>query len=254
MKKIYFLSDAHLGSWGIEHSRTHERRLVSFLDKIKHEASAVYMLGDMFDFWYEYRYAVPKGFTRFLGKVSELTDMGVEVHMFTGNHDMWCRDYFEKECGVVLHRQACSVELHGKEFFLAHGDEFSKEGSYKVLRAIFHSRFLQRCFSAVHPRWALWMGHTWARHSMIKHKVEGDTPFLGPDNEFCVQFAKEYLVKHPQVDCFIFGHRHVDEDFPLGASSRCIFLGDWISTFAYVVFDGKEIQRKYYVEGESKDL
>ena len=125
MKKIYFLSDAHLGSWAIEHSRTHERRLVSFLDKIKDEAAAVYMLGDMFDFWYEHRYVVPKGFTRFLGKVSELTDRGVEVHIFTGNHDMWCLDYFEKECGMIIHREPCLVELYDKEFVLAHGDEFS---------------------------------------------------------------------------------------------------------------------------------
>ena len=106
----------------------------------------------------------------------------------------------------------------------------------------------------VHPRWSLWVGHSWARHSMLKHKVKGDTPFKGPENEECVKFAKRYLAAHPSVDCFIFGHRHIDEDFPLGESSRCIFLGDWIGTFAYVVFDGKTIERKYYIEGESKDL
>ena len=254
MKKIYFLSDAHLGSWAIEHSRTHERRLVSFLDKIKDDAAAVYILGDMFDFWYEFKYAVPKGYTRFLGKVSELTDRGVEVHLFTGNHDLWCLDYFEKECGVILHREPCLVEIYGKELFLAHGDEFSKDKMFLVLRKIFHSRFLRRCFSMLHPRWSLWMGNSWARHSMIKHKVKGDTPFLGAENEFCVQYAEEYLCKHPSVDCFIFGHRHVDEDLPLSGNSRCIFLGDWISNFAYVVFDGKEILRKHYIEGESKDL
>ena len=251
---IYFASDIHLGAGTAEEAKRTERAFCRWLDMVSKDATEIYLLGDIFDFWFEHRRVAPKGFVRVLGRLAELTDRGVRVVFFAGNHDMWCRDYFEKECGVVLHRQACSVELHGKEFFLAHGDEFSKEGSFKVLRAIFHSRFLQRCFSAVHPRWALWMGHAWARHSMIKHKVEGDTPFLGVDNEFCVQFAKEYLVKHPQVDCFIFGHRHIDEDFPLGDSSRCIFLGDWISTFAYVVFDGKEIQRKYYVEGESKDL
>ena len=135
MKKIYFLSDAHLGSWAIEHPRTHERRLVSFLDKIKDEAAAVYMLGDMFDFWYEYRYAVPKGFTRFLGKVSELTDRGVEIHFFTGNHDMWCLDYFEKECGMIIHREPCLVELHDKEFFLAHGETTVLPTFYSSLTA-----------------------------------------------------------------------------------------------------------------------
>ena len=250
MKKIYFLSDAHLGSWAIEHSRTHERRLVSFLDKIKDEAAAVYMLGDMFDFWYEYRYAVPKGYTRFLGKVAELTDRGVEVHFFTGNHDMWCLDYFEKECGMIIHREPCLVELHSKEFYLAHGDEFSTERGFRILRSIFHNRFLQWMFSMVHPRWSLWMGHSWARHSMLQHKVKGDTPFKGAENEDCVKFAKNYLKAHPSVACFIFGHRHIDEDFPLGDSSRCIFLGDWIGTFAYVVFDGKTISHERYVEGD----
>ncbi len=254
MKKIYFLSDAHLGSRAIEHSRTHERRLVSFLDKIKDKAEAVYMLGDMFDFWYEYKNVVPKGFTRFLGKVSELTDRGVEVHFFTGNHDMWCLSYFEKECGMIIHRQPCVVELSGKVFFLAHGDEFSTERSFRVLRSIFHNRFLQWLFSSLHPRWSISMGLGWARHSMLKHKVKGDTPFKGEENEDCVKYARKYLQTHPTVDCFIFGHRHIDEDMPIGETSRCIFLGDWIGTFAYVVFDGVTIEHKHFVEGESKDL
>lgn len=253
-KKIYFLSDAHLGSWAIEHRRTHERRLVSFLDKIKDEAAAVYMLGDMFDFWYEFRYVVPKGFTRFLGKVAELTDRGVEVHIFTGNHDIWCLDYFEKECGMTIHREPCLLELYGKEIYLAHGDEFSTERSFRFLRSVFHNRFLQWMFSMVHPRWSIWMGHSWARHSMLKHKVKGDTPFLGPEKEDCMIFARKYLESHPTVDCFIFGHRHVDEDLPIGDASRCIYLGDWISTFAYVVLDGNTIERKYFIEGESKEL
>ena len=119
---------------------------------------------------------------------------------------------------------------------------------------MFHNSFLQWLFSMVHPRWSLWLGHSWARHSMVKHKVKGDTPFLGADKEDCVIFANKYLQSHPNVDCFIFGHRHIDKDLPLGDASRCIFLGDWISTFAYVVFDGNTIERKYYIEGESKDL
>lgn len=116
MKNVYFLSDAHLGSRAIEHSRTQERRLVNFLDSIKHQAAAVYLLGDMFDFWYEFKLVVPKGYTRFLGKISELTDMGVEVHFFIGNHDIWCGDYLEKECGVIIHREPLTCEIYGKEF------------------------------------------------------------------------------------------------------------------------------------------
>lgn len=250
-RKVYFLSDAHLGSWAIQHSRTHERRLVSFLDKIKGEAAAIYFLGDMFDFWYEYKYVVPKGFTRFLGKISELTDKGVEVHFFPGNHDLWCKDYFEKECGMKIHREPMLAEINGKEFFLAHGDEFTDESNFTVLRAIFHSPFLQRMFSwFVHPRWAIGFGLGWARHSMRKHKMNGDIPFRGEERESCMKFARKYLAKHSTVDCFIFGHRHCDADVMLTETARCIILGDWISEFTYVEYDGDKIAAKKYVEGE----
>ena len=137
MKNVYFLSDAHLGSLAIPHQRQQERRLVRFLDSIKEKAAAVYLLGDMFDFWYEYKYVVPKGFTRFLGKLSELTDMGVEVHYFTGNHDIWAYDYLEKECGVILHKKEETTEIYGHEFFLAHGDGM---GDPQVVQT--HSRHL----------------------------------------------------------------------------------------------------------------
>lgn len=250
MKKVYFITDAHLGAWALEHRRTQERRLVSFLDKIKDDAAAVYMLGDMFDFWYEYRYAVPKGFTRFLGKVSELTDKGVEVHFFTGNHDQWCLDYFEKECGMKVHREPFLTEIMGKVFFLAHGDEFSNDWKYKILRSMFRSRLLRKLFSAVHPRWSLWMGNSWARHSMVQHKIKGDTPFKGKEYEDCIKFAEKYIGNHT-VDCFIFGHRHVDEDVMLDDKVRCILLGDWINIFAYVVWDGKTISHERYVEGDA---
>ena len=253
-RKVYFLSDAHLGSWAIEHSRTHERRLVSFLNKIKGEAAAIYMLGDMFDFWYEYKYVVPKGFTRFLGKISELTDSGVEVHFFPGNHDLWCKDYLEKECGMIIHREPLLTEIYGREFFLAHGDEFAGESNFAVLRAMFHSPFLQRLFSFfVHPRWALNFGHWWASHSMRKHKLNGDLPFRGVENESCMTYAKKYLQKHESVDCFIFGHRHCDADVMLSDTSRCIILGDWISEFTYVEYDGTNIAVKKFVEGDKEN-
>lgn len=253
MKKVYFLTDAHLGAWALEHRRTQERRLVSFLDKIKHDASAVYMLGDMFDFWYEYKYAVPKGFTRFLGKVSELTDKGIEVHFFTGNHDQWCLDYFEKECGMTVHREPFLTEIMGKVFFLAHGDEFSADWKYKILRSMFRSPFLRRMFSTVHPRWSLWMGNSWAQHSMLQHKIKGDTPYRGKENEDCIKFAQKYMENHT-VDCFVFGHRHVDEDMMLSGNVRCILLGDWINVFAYVVWDGQKISHERYVEGDAVQI
>ena len=134
MKNVYFLSDAHLGSLAVPHQRMQERRLVRFLDSIKEKAAAIYLLGDMFDFWYEYRYVVPKGFTRFLGKLSELTDMGVEVHYFTGNHDIWAYEYLEKECGVILHKKPETTEIYGKEFFLAHGDGMGDPNKSRSIR------------------------------------------------------------------------------------------------------------------------
>lgn len=253
MKNVYFISDAHLGSRAIPHGRMQERRLVRFLDTIKHKASAVYMLGDMFDFWYEYRMVVPKGYTRFLGKVSELTDLGVEVHFFTGNHDIWCGDYLEKECGVVLHRQPQTVELGDKVFLLAHGDGLGDpDRKFKFLRAVFHNKICQCLFSCIHPRWAMDFGLTWARHSRLKHGLGGDPGYLGEDKEYLVLYAKEYQKAHPDVNYYIFGHRHIELDLMLSRSTRVLILGDWISQFTYAVFDGMNLYLESYVEGDTQ--
>ena len=184
MKNVYFLSDAHLGSRAIEHGRTQERRLVNFLDSIKYKASAVYLLGDMFDFWYEFKTVVPKGYTRFLGKLSELTDIGVEVHFFTGNHDIWCGDYLTKECGVIMHREPLTTEIYGKEFYLAHGDGLGDpDKKFKFLRSMFHNEFLQVLFSAIHPRWSMELGLNWAKQSRLK-RIDGKEPeYMGEDKE-----------------------------------------------------------------------
>ncbi|MFC2385094.1 MAG: UDP-2,3-diacylglucosamine diphosphatase, partial [Hoylesella saccharolytica] len=169
---IYFLSDAHLGSLAIAHARTHERRLVRFLDSIKDKAEAIYLLGDMFDFWNEYRYVVPKGYTRFLGKLSELTDKGIEVHFFIGNHDIWTYGYLEQECGLIVHRKPITTELYGKVFFLAHGDGLGDpDNKFKLLRKIFHNPTCQRLFNAIHPRWGMALGLNWAKHSRMKREA-----------------------------------------------------------------------------------
>jgi UDP-2,3-diacylglucosamine hydrolase len=253
MKNIYFLSDAHLGSRAIPHGRTQERRLVNFLDKIKDKAAAIYLLGDMFDYWYEFKLVVPKGYTRFLGKLSELTDAGVEVHYFVGNHDLWCGDYLEKECGVILHRQPLTCEIFGKEFFLAHGDGLGDpDVKFKLLRAVFHSKFLQRLFSAVHPRWSVELGLSWAKHSRLKREDGKEPDYMGEDKEYLVRFAKEYLRQHEGINYFIFGHRHIELDLMLTGSSRVMILGDWIRFFTYAVFDGEHIYLENFVEGESE--
>ena len=250
MRPIYFLSDAHLGSRAIPHGRMHERRLVNFLDSIKHKAAAIYMLGDMFDFWYEYKMVVPRGYTRFLGKISELTDMGVEVHFFIGNHDIWCSDYLEKECGMILHRQPLTTEIYGREFYLAHGDGLGDpDKKFKFLRAMFHNRFLQKAFSNIHPRWSIDFGLSWAKHSRLKHDNEGDPEYLGEQNEHLVIYSKEYLQTHPEINFFIYGHRHIELDLMLSKTSRVLILGDWINSFSYATFDGEHIFMEQFVEG-----
>ena len=253
MKNVYFLSDAHLGSLAIEHRRTQERRLVNFLDSIKHKASAVYLLGDMFDFWYEFKTVVPKGYTRFLGKLSELTDLGVEVHFFIGNHDIWCGDYLETECGVILHREPMTTEICGKEFYLAHGDGLGdRDTGFKLLRTLFHSHTMQRLFSALHPRWSVALGLHWAKHSRLK-RIDGKDPdYMGEDKEPLVLYTKEYLKGHPGINFFIYGHRHIELDLMLSSTARIVILGDWINFFSYAVFDGEHLFLENYIEGETK--
>lgn len=252
-RNIYFLSDAHLGSLAIAHPRMQERRLVNFLDSIKHKAEAVYLMGDIFDFWYEYKMCVPKGYTRLLGKISELTDMGVEVHYFIGNHDIWQIDYFEKECGMIVHRHNEVVELHGQTFFLAHGDGLgSKDKKFKFLRSVFHSPTCQRLFSMLHPRWGLAFGLEWARRSRLKREDGSEPPYQGEQNEELIIFAKDYLRTHPDINYFVFGHRHIELDLMIAHSCRLMILGDWITQFTYAVFDGERMFMENFVEGESK--
>ena len=252
-KNVYFLSDAHLGSLAIPHGRTQERRLVRFLDSIKEKASAVYLLGDMFDFWNEYRYVVPKGYSRFLGKLSELTDNGVEVHFFAGNHDLWTYGYLEEECGVIVHKAPVTTEIYSKVFFLAHGDGLGDpDNKFKILRKLFHNHTCQRLLNFVHPRWGMALGLNWAKHSRLKRADGKEVPFMGEDKEFLVRFARDYKRSHPNIDYFLFGHRHIELDLPIDKSTRMLILGDWIWQFTYAVFDGEHLFLGEYVEGESK--
>lgn len=253
MKNIYFLSDAHLGSLAIEHSRTQERRLVNFLDQIKDKAAAIYLLGDMFDFWYEFKTVVPKGYTRFLGKLSELTDMGVEIHFFTGNHDIWCDDYLEKECGLIIHKKPLTTEIYGKEFYLAHGDGLGdSDKKFQFLRSLFHNKILQALFSCIHPRWSIAFGLNWAKHSRLKRENGKEPDYMGEDKEYLVLYTKEYLKSHPDINYFIYGHRHIELDLQLSKTSRVLILGDWISLFTYAVFDGEHLFMEQYIEGETE--
>ena len=246
-RNIYFISDAHLGSWAFKDARSHEKRLVAFLDSIKDKAEAIYMLGDMFDFWHEYRYVVPRGFTRFLGKLSELSDRGIELHLLVGNHDLWMKDYLNKECGVIIHKEKLlRVSLHDKHFVLAHGDGLDKSDyGYRVLRFLFHNKVCQLLFATIHPRWAIKLGYSWARHSRLKHeKQEGIV--LPEDKDDTLAFARKYATVHKETDYFIIGHRHVDQICPLPNGGKFMVLGDWIEKFTVAVFDGKNLETTHF--------
>ena len=236
MKNIYFLSDAHLGSRAIEHGRTHERRLVNFLDSIKHKAEAIYLLGDMFDFWYEFKLVVPKGYTRFLGKISELTDMGVEVHYFVGNHDMWCGDYLEKECGVKILFKPQRMTLAGKELFIAHGDNMNIGGQWvlQAMNAMFRSKALKWLFSwFVHPDWALRFGHWWSGHSRKQHAMHD--ALTESITEPLIAYARDYDREH-EVDGYLFGHMHYARDYR-DEGLHVVLLGAWDCYPSYAVLD-----------------
>ena len=239
--KIYFISDTHLGSSVFGDTREREKRLVCWLDSIREDAKALYLLGDIFDFWFEYRQAVPCGFTRFLGKLSELSDAGIEIHYFTGNHDIWVYDYLPEEIGLILHKAPLVTEIAGKTFYLAHGDGLGDYShSFKLIRWIFHNRMCQFLFRLLHPDFGIKLGNTWAKHSRQKEQMR-PLPYLGEEKEHLVIYAKSYIQAHPDIDYFIFGHRHILLDLMLNSQTRMLIIGDWLQLFSYAVFDGKEL-------------
>ena len=245
--KIYFASDVHWGAPAVKDKRRHESIFVEWLDEIKADADEVYLLGDIFDYWYEYSSVVPRGFARFLGKLCELTDKGIKVHIFTGNHDVWMFSYLQEECGVEVHTRPYEFESCGKHFHVGHGDGLGKgEHGYRFMKRVFESRVAQFLYSLLHPTIATWFARTWSRKSR-KHNNRNTKmhSYLGDDKEYQVLFAKEQLKKGAQIDYFIFGHRHVVHECDLG-TSRVLMIGDWLWNFSYAVFDGNEtvIKRK----------
>ncbi|MDR2120555.1 MAG: UDP-2,3-diacylglucosamine diphosphatase [Tannerella sp.] len=243
--KIYFAADAHLGNRYLADPKAAEKKLVRWLNDIAPQARAVYFMGDMFDYWFEYRYVVPKGFVRFLGKLAELSDGGVEIHFFIGNHDIWMFDYLPREIGAVVHRGPEIVDLLGKRFFLAHGDEVGKRPlMFRALQAMFRNRICQVMYAAIHPRWTFALAGWWSYSSRVSG-MHGQTPDAQDrKTDALVDFAKNRLKTQPDIDCFIFGHRHVMRDTALNASSRLLIAGDWMQYFSYIEWDGEQLSLK----------
>lgn len=242
-RKIYFASDAHLGARFHKDPLAVEKRLVRWLDSIKDEAAEVWFLGDIFDYWYEYKYVVPKGFTRFLGKVAELSDNGVDIHFFIGNHDIWMFDYLPREVGATIHREPLTIDLLGKRFFLAHGDEVDNRSlSFRFIRALFRNRFCQWLYAAIHPRWTFGFALGWSHNSRKSGlKKQEQQEYQGEAAEYLIVFAKEYLQTHPDINFFIFGHRHIMLDLMLSRTSRLLVAGDWMRYFSYIEWDGENL-------------
>ena len=239
------MSDSHLGVPDRPRSLQRERLLVQWLEQVAQDASGIYLLGDLFDFWFEYRHVVPRGYVRLLGKLAELSDRGVALHFFTGNHDMWSFGYLEQEIGLRLYRQPVERELNGKRFLIGHGDGLGPgDRGYKFLKRVFSCRLCQRLFSFLHPGFGVGLARWLSRRSRAAGG-SADEKYLGDDREFLVQYCRERLRQKP-FDYFVFGHRHLPIDLEVAPGVRYVNTGDWVQHFTYAVFDGETLQLKTF--------
>ena len=238
-KNIYFASDFHLGLAAGSPPLERERMVVKWLNSILHNAKEIYLLGDIFDFWWEYKLVVPRGFTRFLGTIATITDSGIPVHYFTGNHDMWVSDYLSKECGMIIHTTPFTTIFNGKKFHLAHGEGLgTKSKGYKILLSIFRNKPLRIMYSSLHPSIGVGIGHKWSLSSRLGKGITKE--FLGEEKEDLIRYAKSIL-ETDNVDYFLFGHRHLAMSWKLQSNAEIVFLGDWIKNGSYAQWDGENL-------------
>ena len=243
--KIYFTSDFHLGLQTGSPPVEREKKVVKWLNSIAHDAKEIYLLGDIFDFWWEYKLVVPRGFTRFLGTASSITDSGIPIHFFTGNHDMWAGDYLSSECGLTVHTTPLTTVLNGKKFHLAHGEGLgTRDIGYKFLLSIFHNGPLRIMYSALHPSIGVGFGHKWSLNSRLVKGIMKE--FLGEEKEDLIRYAKSVL-KDEKIDYFIFGHRHLAMTYKLEQEAEIVFLGDWIKNGSYAEWDGNTLTFKVLI-------
>jgi len=244
-KKVYFLSDFHLGAPDYATSLEREKKIVRFLETARRDAAVVFIVGDLFDFWYEYRTVVPKGYVRILGKMAEITDSGIPVHFFVGNHDMWMKGYFEKELNIPVYFEPKEFVFNDKKFLVGHGDGLGPgDHGYKFIKKIFRNPVCQWLFGILPPAVGVGLANYFSRSSRAV-TGESDAKFLGEDKEWLIMYSREVLLKQ-HYDYFIFGHRHLPIDFALTETSRYINLGDWIKYDSYAVFDHDGLTLKYH--------
>ncbi|HMI04417.1 MAG TPA: UDP-2,3-diacylglucosamine diphosphatase [Pedobacter sp.] len=247
-KNIYFASDFHLGSPGFAESRKREDRIVRWLSTIEPDCAELFLMGDVFDFWFEYRTVIPKGFIRFQGKLAAMADSGIKIWFFKGNHDMWVKDYFSREMGMEIVSDELVIERNGKKFFLHHGDGLGPgDGKYKILRKIFRNPLCQWLFSMVPPVIGMGIANRWSHSSKAGSKTEG--VFESVEKEWLAVYAKEQL-SSVHYDYFIFGHRHLPLEIDLGKGSRYVNTGEWLKYNSYAVFDGTDLRLEYFEKGQ----
>jgi UDP-2,3-diacylglucosamine hydrolase len=245
--KIYFASDFHFGVPNYSTSREREDLVVSWLEEIRKDAAEIYLMGDIFDFWFEYDAVIPKGFIRFQGKLADLADSGIKITFFKGNHDMWMFDYFVKELGIQIISEELILERNGMKFYLHHGDGLGPgDAKYKILKKIFRSEFCQWLFARIHPNLGLAIARKWSKHSRLQNNQKEE--FQDLEKEWLVSYSKELLLKE-HYDFLIFGHRHLPLDVQLG-DSRYINLGEWMNFNSYAVFDGENLELRYFKKQE----
>lgn len=238
--KTYFASDFHLGLDAGTDPREREQRVNKWLGQASQDAQAIYLLGDIFDFWWEYKTVIPRGFSRFLGTIASLTDRGIEVHIFTGNHDMWMQGYLAEECGVIIHYEPYLTTIGGELFYLAHGEGLgSRSRRTRLLFALFRNMITRVLFSAIHPRWGMSFGHSWSKSSRLAKHVS--LPFMGEDREDLLRHTRAVAAGGCSARYYIYGHRHLPMTFD-EKGRRMVILGDWISCrVSYAVYDGSEL-------------
>ncbi|WP_143309799.1 UDP-2,3-diacylglucosamine diphosphatase [Chitinophaga vietnamensis] len=246
-KKIYFASDFHLGAPDAAVSRQRERLIIQWLEQAEQDAAHIFLVGDVFDFWFEYKHVIPKGYVRILGKLAALRDKGIGISVFIGNHDMWMDGYFEDELDISVYYEPQTYNIAGKKFYIGHGDGLGPgDHGYKFLKKVFRNPVCRTLFSLIHPSWGIALANYFSRKSRAATGQEQELEhFLGEDQEWLAIYSKEVLQRE-HFDYFIFGHRHLPLDIKVGENSRYINLGDWLNYFSYAVFDGQQTSLKFF--------
>lgn len=242
-RRTYFLSDLHLGANYIANPREHEQLIVSFLQSIEHDAQEIYLVGDIIDYWYEYKHVVPRGYVRFFGQLARLADAGVKIYWFTGNHDVWLFDYLRDEIGLTVIKRNTVLPIMGKNFLISHGDDVGHQPLiYRFMRWCFHNKVCQVLYASVHPRWTFPLAHGWSSSNRTGRSQDQVDKGVEKSIDHLKHFVEQHAATHSDVYAYIFGHLHVARDITVAGDRRMIVLGEWMTQYTYCTFDGEHLE------------